>query len=371
MKVVVFGGFSSREKLDRAEVTHEVGSLRAATEIHHVFLDPDSPTGVLEDGEVVHYNLRDSGSFLPLFWAASVDTYRYMVREGADVVYSLDLLTAPFVGAACRLAGVPYILRMGNDIRTVEADRGVVKSALYNVLWRSGLRLADAVHANSEYMKTVAEAYGAPAERVHCIYPNIDLPQTPPVEFPDGQRAIVYAGRLHPRKRIELVIDAMAEVGERVPDSKLYLVGEDVNSAGGSSYRDVLKARVERAGVADRVEFVGWVPYEEVFGYLRGAEVVVSTSRHEGVNKVALESLLCGTPLVASDIPTHRELVGDDHGVLVDPTTESVADGIVGLLEDDRERDRMGERGRAFAERITAESEERWQQLFAKYDAHR
>jgi glycosyltransferase involved in cell wall biosynthesis len=68
---------------------------------------------------------------------------------------------------------------------------------------------------------------------------------------------------------------------------------------------------VERLGVGSRIRFVGNVPYAEMISWYRGALALVVPSFIETFGHPLLEAMLAGTPVVASDIPTFREVAGD------------------------------------------------------------
>jgi glycosyltransferase involved in cell wall biosynthesis len=85
-----------------------------------------------------------------------------------------------------------------------------------------------------------------------------------------------------------------------------------------------LEAKADRLGVADRVILAGYVPEEEKADHFRLADRFVLPSEGEGFGLVLLESLACGTPVIASNVDGGREAVaGGRFGMLVDPTNDS------------------------------------------------
>ena len=116
--------------------------------------------------------------------------------------------------------------------------------------------------------------------------------------FPCARSVILVAGRLEPYKQVDRVIDAMRYLD---PGMRLVVVGD------GSASTD-LKRHAERSGCSERVEFLGRIEVEEVRRWQRTAAVAVSFSRHEAYGLVLAEALSAGSPVVASDIPAHREV---------------------------------------------------------------
>ena len=72
-----------------------------------------------------------------------------------------------------------------------------------------------------------------------------------------------------------------------------------------------LEALARRLGVTERVRFLGPVPYREILRYYRGARALVFPSWMESFGHPLLEAMAAGTPIVASDIPSSREVAGD------------------------------------------------------------
>jgi glycosyltransferase involved in cell wall biosynthesis len=111
---------------------------------------------------------------------------------------------------------------------------------------------------------------------------------------------VLYAGRLETYKNVQLVLEALPFLDVAM---KLVVVGE------GSASKELVR-RAAQLGVSSRVEFVGAVPWPEVYQWFRGADVFVTMSSRESFGMSVLEAHVAGAQLVASDIPAHREVVG-------------------------------------------------------------
>jgi glycosyltransferase involved in cell wall biosynthesis len=93
-------------------------------------------------------------------------------------------------------------------------------------------------------------------------------------------------------------------------------------------------------------------PRAEMAPYLAMADVLVSPRVYGGNLPLKIfDYLAAGRAIVATDIPTHRTLLSEDRAVLVAPRPESLADGIVSLLEDRHRSMRLGQAARHYAER--------------------
>jgi glycosyltransferase involved in cell wall biosynthesis len=125
-----------------------------------------------------------------------------------------------------------------------------------------------------------------------------------PAQREDTRFTVLSVGRLDAVKDPFAVLDAFARSVDRDLDGRLVFIG-------GGRLGTALAARIEGAGVEDRVTLRGLIPREEVFLASAEADLFVSASHGEGLPVAVLEAMAAGCPVVLSDIPPHRELAGD------------------------------------------------------------
>lgn len=176
----------------------------------------------------------------------------------------------------------------------------------------------------------------------------------PPFADPDPaawQRSartdIVYAGRLGPGKGVDVLLDAFAAVVDAVPAARLRIAGDGPD-------RNRLMERADARGVASRVRFEGLLGEAAVDALLHDAAVVcVPSVAAEGLPLLCVEAMLVGRPIVASDLPSLRTVLGDGtRGALVARgDADALAATIVALLQDPARADSLGRAARAEAER--------------------
>ncbi len=117
----------------------------------------------------------------------------------------------------------------------------------------------------------------------------------------DGDDYVLFVGRLVPEKRPDLLIKAFAELDT---DARLVIVG-------GSSYTDAYVEELRRlARRDDRVIMPGYLYGEELGELFTNARALVQPSALEGLPLTLLEAMGSGTPVIASDIAAHREVIG-------------------------------------------------------------
>ena len=146
-------------------------------------------------------------------------------------------------------------------------------------------------------------------------------------------------GAYEKRKNVPLLFDALAILKKRGSlGLKLLLAGADNLEA--TRYRE----RVRELDLEDTVAFLSYIDDQTLKSLYQYAAAFLRPSWSEGFALPALEAMSCGTPLIASDIPVHREVIGDA-GLLIRPDDPGKwADGIQRITQDPAEAERFRER---------------------------
>ena len=142
------------------------------------------------------------------------------------------------------------------------------------------------------------------------------------------KKYLLFLGRLVPEKRPDLLIKAFQKINQ--PDWKLVMAGGD------SDTTNYLKELFELSGSNYNVDivFAGELRGARLAEMVRGAGIFVLPSDLEGLPLAMLEAMREGIPIVASDIPPHRQLIGSDRGVLFTPgNIDSCADALDRAIE--------------------------------------
>ena len=215
-------------------------------------------------------------------------------------------------------------------------------SALPTSLARQLLESADWVVACAAALLTEARRnVPAIASFSSVLHNGVTTPVRPAVPPPPAPR-LLCIGWLVPHKGFDLAIRALAALQGRFPGLTLRIAGK-------GSERSDLERLALRAGVSDRVEFLGAVPHEDVPRLLDEASALVIPSRREAFPLVALEAGAAARPVVAARVGGLEELVADgETGFLVAPeSAESLAGAISILLSDPPRAAAMGAAARA------------------------
>jgi glycosyltransferase involved in cell wall biosynthesis len=161
---------------------------------------------------------------------------------------------------------------------------------------------------------------------------------------------ILYVGRFHVRKNLELLIQAFARVKGRFRESvQLVLVGRDFWN------RSRIMETIASLGLEGQVLCPGHVPDSTLEFLYRRASIFAYPSLHEGFGFPPLEAMARGVPVLASNVSAMPEVLGDA-ALLVDPfDPEAIAAGLLRLLEDRALKDELIRRGKERVRQFTWE----------------
>ncbi len=153
-------------------------------------------------------------------------------------------------------------------------------------------------------------------------------------------KIVLYVGRFDPRKGIETLVRAHAQLVERSADVRnlrlLIVGGSDPQEADGVE-RQRIEGIVDRLGIGASIEFVGMVGHDRLPLYYTAADVCVIPSHYEPFGLVAIEAMACGTPVVASAVGGLKfTVLPEETGLLVPAKDEAAfAQAIERILTDD------------------------------------
>lgn len=265
----------------------------------------------------------------PWLWAKAVGpVVARLAGDAADAV----VIDAHFLypdGAAAvligRRLGIPVVVTArGSDVNV----KGV------NVVMRAWMRWAasncGAIFSVSQALADRMLQLGIEPRSLEVLPNGVDLVNFAPRDvcscrenFGVRGRALASVGHLIPEKGHDLVIEALSEL----PDIQLLIVGDGPE-------RDRLERLAESVGVSNRVRFLGLVDHRDMPSVYCAVDALVLASMREGMPNVVLESLACGTPVVATRVGGVAELItSESAGRLVDDRSpEAIRAAIVTLF---------------------------------------
>lgn len=227
------------------------------------------------------------------------------------------------------------------------------------IVWACGR--AKALITVCEALREAAIRIGIPPSKIITLRNGVDLTLfTAPTDRDALRRehgikapSILSVGYLIERKGHHLIIEAL----HQIKDAHLYIAGDGPE-------RKTLEQLVRTSGLMDRVHFLGNCSQAELRRYYGAVDMLVLASSREGWANVLLESMACGTPVVATRVWGTPEVVRtDDVGILVERTADNIGKAINELMDSPRDRATV----RAYAEQFDwDETSQGLQQLFTQ-----
>lgn len=227
-------------------------------------------------------------------------------------------------------------------------ERGVVRFSLWlqSRFERRNVRRAPLVLTTSAYARTaIARHYGVSATKIAVVPELIDLDHWRSALAAAGPRrewspTILTVCHLYPRKSVDILLRAMPRVLSAIPTARLRIVGSGPEA-------ERLRLLRSALGLAQSVEFLGHIPFEQLTREYRDCALFCLPSRQEGFGIACLEALAAGRAIVTTHAAALPEVVRDGvAGKLVAPGDPSaLAEALIALLRDRGEAERLGTGG--------------------------
>ncbi len=269
-------------------------------------------------------------------------------RRHAERRYDVALFLG--VWAHGRVAGLPAVSWVqgppGTDARSIRRHRhdivrlcGAKEYALLRAyaLYRSSslghppFRYTDVcICGSQESARTLVASFGFDAARVHALPYPIDLAAfapAPPTKTLEDRSEVLWVGRVVPRKRLDLFLDAGALLIANGWDIRLTVIG-------GFAFAHGYGKLIERFPHPDRLTYLPHTARAEVAERLRSAAVLVQPSEEENFGSSVAEALACGTPVVVGPSNGTGDYVAGGGRQFAQYTAGSVATAIAGVLYD-------------------------------------
>jgi glycosyltransferase involved in cell wall biosynthesis len=299
---------------------------------------------------------------------------RVFGRARADVVMTRDL------GVASALLHVPpssrpklvyeshgYAPDVAAALPDMIATAHAASAAKLQRLARREERVwktADGYVAITQALATELAARFGARQRIAVVPDGVRQPRTPPPPLPN-EPVIAYAGHLYAWKGVDVLLQALA----RLPNARGLIVGGHAAEPDLARVQDL----ASQLGIRDRVTFTGMVEPARVGGHLAAARILAlpnpasAISTHFTSPLKLFEYMAAGRPIVASDLPSIREVLADRrNALLVEPGhAAALADAIQQLIADDGLANRLALTAFEDVARFTwGKRAERLEQLF-------
>lgn len=288
---------------------------------HHLFLPPSSIKALrdnLTDFDVIH---------LHEYWALWNVAVQHYARK----------------------YHIPYLVQAHGTLRPMMAKQNLKK--LYNILCgynllRNASKVIALTQAEAEQYKRI----GINEERIEIVPNGIDLSEysnLPPkggfrqkYGIGEDEKVILYLGRIHQGKGIDLLAEATASITKKLDAVKLVIVGPD------DGYLPTLKKRITQLSIGNRLLITGPLYGGDKLTAYVDADVLVTPSFY-GFPVTFLEACACGLPIVTTRDRGELDWLDGQAGLVVPYDKDQLSSAITRILNDDETRLNFGEKGKS------------------------
>lgn len=317
----------------------------------------------IEAGSYAQKDPNELQAYVPEF-VKGIYKFEMLHNAGYDVIYShywLSGVVAEKLREAWRIPVVQMFHTLGamkNRIATEPTpmvDHRMV-SEMHIIGWADRIIAA----TQAEYAQLLW-LYRADRRKLSIVPPGVDAAQFSPrpraesraaVGLKDGEKMLLFVGRLEPLKAVDSIIRALHAISVVAPQEldgvRLTIVGGEV----GNPERKRLVALAEHLGVDGWIEFVGAKDHTQLPTYYSAAESLLMPSDYESFGMVALEAMAAGTPVIASNVGGLAYLVREGETGYLVPVRDSLAlaERMRDILSDSARRDAMGQAAHVLAQ---------------------
>lgn len=151
-----------------------------------------------------------------------------------------------------------------------------------------------------------------------------------------ASKIILFVGRLNLIKGVDLLLDAFCNIYNQFPDYQLVIAGPD------EGLRKQLENRISESGLNDRVKLIGYLHSKDKVSAYQSSNLLVIPSRSEAMSIVVLEAGISGKAVLITNKCGFNIIEKIDGGKVVEPSIEGIEDGMIELLSNEANLNKMG-----------------------------
>jgi glycosyltransferase involved in cell wall biosynthesis len=290
--------------------------------------------------------------------AAFVTIYRLCREWRFDVVHTHNSKDGVLGRWAAFAARVPLIVHTVHNI-PFRASRNALVNRIYATIERYTARITDVILAvSTENVREYVDHGITETSRIRVVYSGLELERyRAPISqdearrrlgLPDATAMVGWVGRFNHQKDPITFIHAARDVREQFPGVRFVVCGDDPLS---QELAVEVQKLAQRLGIADYVHFLGF--RHDLPEVLRAVDVVMHSSRYEGMGRTVCEALLCDRPVAGTAVDGVREVIvsGVRGGILVPPARPAeLAAATLALLRDRERAWALAAAGRSWVE---------------------
>jgi len=327
-KVIETTGFSLKGSLGLF-ISYLVRAIKGCTAVKAISLKP-------EDKNIIYSASDLIADFFPALWLKR----KY---KNAFFVVGLHLI------APCPCKGFKKYYQKGFSWPTLSGIYYFISQSLILFLAK---RCVSLVLVSNQRDREILLKKGFKPENVLVTHGAVDIKEASEAKCEQIVYDACYVGRFHAQKGFDDLINIWAKTIEVLPDAKLAIIGYDRNL-------EKVKEKVKSAGLDRNVIFLGFIGGADKYKLIKASKLSLVPSYYESFGMVILEALACSVPVVAYKLPVYKEIYTKGVKMADIGDQDQFAKMVVFLLQNDQERQELGQEGRSLSEtfswQITAE----------------
>jgi len=248
-------------------------------------------------------------------------------KKNFDIVHAHNI---PAAFAMKNIKAKKILTQHGIFSQQIDLLHGNTTGNLSNKFEKNALKWADAITVIS---KEAHEYYTKLGFKTIQISNAINLKNLPQDKDRRFEKQIIFVGRLSKEKGTETIIEISKKLSN---DMNLIIVGSGPES-------EKIKKISE---TQDNIHYLGYQTHENSIKLIRGSDILIQPSLHEGISTTILEAMACKIPIIASNVGGNKELILDNqNGFLINPeSADETIKKIIMILEDELLAKKFGEK---------------------------
>lgn len=278
--------------------------------------------------------------------------WRYIQDYDLVHVHAIFSYSSTVAMAIARWQNVPYIVRPLGQLCQWSLQQSSTKKNIYlNLIERKNINSSAGLHLTSETERQESEELNFKCSKFvipHGLTPPALIPEAGQrlrdhFQLPPQQPIILFLSRIHPKKGLEILINALAEL----KTSKFTLI---IAGSGDPDYEDQIKSCLQVSGLTNRALMTGFVAGEFKQLLLQGSDLFALTSYSENFGVAVLEALVAGTPtLLTPGVALAQKVEQNELGYVVPQDPTAIGEAIKQHFgRSESEREKLSQKARQF-----------------------
>ena len=305
-------------------------------------------SGFEEENNLLYYHVPLLKSMWEVFFVNHPGAYKELEKVLFEKKIDLIHFHSPlftFLHGFLKKNNFPTILTVHYllNIKSNDVSAAMYKSFIKSISRYLGKNVEKIICVNEDYIP-VFKKWGIDSEKLVYIPNGVDTNKFSPGKSKINKKLkdsklIIYFGRLHYQKNVELLIHAFKLIKKQHNSVKLIIIGT------GNHYDKLKKLTQDDSDII----MTGFISDEKLVDFLRAADIVVFPSRGENASLTIMEAMACSLPVVSSEVGNAGKILKDGRGILLkEYTKQEIADICLNIINNEELAKKIGKKARDY-----------------------